>query len=223
MKSRYDWSNYNKKRNIEAIKIDKYNSKKIIHYFEKGIYNHIRDIYALSLLLAKGKTNTQVLDYGGNLISHCNLLNKINTKKISFLIYNPYINNINKKLNFKYKLSNNISDIKNKKFNLIYFGSSLQYISDINSLIESKIISKCNYVLITHTPLSFKEQKVVKKLRQSNHKELFQNIYSYKFIYQKLLNKKFELIFKSINHQKYSGINKKYKNIFSVNLLFKKK
>ena len=223
MNSRYDWLNYNKKRNIEAIKIAKYNSKKSIHYFEKGIYNHIRDIYALSLLLAKGKTNTQVLDYGGNLISHCNLLNKINTKKIFFLIYNPYINNINKKLNFKYKLSNNISDIKNKKFNLIYFGSSLQYISDINSLIESKIISKSNYVLITHTPLSFKEQKAIKKLRQSNHKELFQNIYSYKLIYQKLLNKKFELIFKSINRQKYSGINKKYKNIFSVNLLFKKK
>ena len=223
MNSRYDWSNYNKKRNIEAIKIDKYNSKKTIHYFEKGIYNHIRDIYALSLLLARGKKITQVLDYGGNLISHCNLLNKINIKKIFFLIYNPYINNINKKLNFKYKLSNNISDIINKKFNLIYLGSSLQYINDINNLIKSKIISKSNYVLITHTPLLFKEQKAVKKLRQSNHKELFQNIYSYKLIYQKLLNKKFKLIFKSINHQKYSGIKKKYKNIFSVNLLFKKK
>ena len=223
MNSRYDWSKYNKKRNIEAIKIDKYNSKKTINYFEKGIYNHIRDIYALTLLLAKGKKNTQVLDYGGNLISHCNLLNKINTKRTFFLIYNPYILNINKKLNFKYKVSSNISDIINKKFNLIYLGSSLQYISDINNLVKTKIILNSNYVLITHTPVSFKEQKVVKKLRQSNHKELFQNIYSYKLIYQKLLKNKFKLIFKSINHQKYSGINKKYKKIYSVNLLFKKK
>ena len=87
----FRWDYYNLKRNKEAIKIDKYNLNNKVNFLEKGVYKNIRDIYALSILISKeSKRKINILDYGGNLMSHVNLTNKISTKNINFYIYNPY-------------------------------------------------------------------------------------------------------------------------------------
>ena len=224
MNSSYDWNKYNYKINNLALKIHNYNLRSKFNFIENNHYNHIRDIYALSLLLLRKKKNKKntVLDYGGNLIAHSNLINKINIKDFKFYIYNPFSQIEKKKLHFKYEFLKDINYLYNKKFDLLYFGSSLQYLENFSILESLNFFQKCNYVLITHTPISFNlKSKLV--IKQQNHKNLYQNIYSMKYIEKKLLKNQFQLIFMSLNDHKYSGLKKKYKNIHSVNVLFKKK
>ena len=224
MNSSFDWKKYNAIRNSQAIKINSYNLKSKFNYIEKNHYNHIRDIYAISLLLLNNGKNKiiSVLDYGGNLIVHSNLVNKINIKKFKFYLYNPYASIIKKKFSFRYKFIIDKNYLYKKKFNLIYFGSSLQYIEDFSAICNLKFIESSDYILITHTPISFnKKNKLL--FKQKNQSNLNQNIYSIDYIKKVLLRNKFQLIFKSLNEHKYSGLKKKTKDIYSVNMLFKKK
>ena len=221
MNSSFDWRKYNAARNKEAVKINKFNLSSNFNYSEKGIYNHIRDIYALSLTISKSKKKTKVLDYGGGLISQSNLINKITLKNYNFTIYNPYIKKKKENLLFNYSVVDNISHLNKKKFDLIYFGSCLQYIKDEELLTKLNFIAKSKFILITHTPLSFDAKSFVLE-KQKKQKNLSQKIYTYDFIIKKLLKNKFTLIFKSTNDFKYSGLQKKKKHIKSMNLLFKK-
>lgn len=221
MNSSFDWSKYNADRNKEAVKINKFNLSSNFNYSEKGIYNHIRDIYALSLTISKGKKKTKVLDYGGGLISQSNLINKISLKNYNFTIYNPYIKKVKENFLFNYTVTNNVGQLNKKKFDLIYFGSCLQYIRDEKLLTKLNFITKSKFILITHTPLSFDTKSTVHE-KQKNQKKLSQKIYTFDFIKKKLLKNKFTLVFKSTNDFKYSGLQNKKKHIKSMNLLFKK-
>ena len=221
MKSKYDWLRYNDQRNKEAINILKFNQKNQINFFEKGLYNHVRDLYAFSIILASQpnlKAVTKILDYGGNLISNSNLLNKIEIKKKIF-IYNPFIKK-------KLSLSKSNIEIINKPNNiktidLTYFGSVLQYFENLENLNGKLVFLKSKYILITHTPITliYKDFTV----KQKNAKNLYQKIHSIKDISNTLLKNKFQIIFKSVNDFKYSGINKRPKETYLLNLLYKKK
>lgn len=50
--SKYNWIKYNSKSSL-IKKINNYNKKNIFNFFEKGLYNHIRDILCLCLVLVK--------------------------------------------------------------------------------------------------------------------------------------------------------------------------
>ena len=221
MESKFNWVNYNLKRNKEAIKINNFNIKSKINYLEKGVYKNVRDIYALALLLSGShKKRVDVLDYGGNLMSHVNLINKINTKKIYFTIFNPFSpKEIKNKINLKVKSTQNLKILPKKKFDLIYFGSVLQYIENLK-LINKKVISNSKFVLITHTPITFDKKSYIAK--QSNEKKLFQKIHTLEHIKNILLKKNFQLVFKSINDFKFAGLKIKKKGTHSLNLLFSK-
>lgn len=217
----FRWDYYNLKRNKEAIKIDKYNLNNKVNFLEKGVYKNIRDIYALSILISKeSKRKINILDYGGNLMSHVNLTNKISTKNINFYIYNPY-SKTNDQLKKRLNIFNitNLHQLNDIKIDLIYFGSVLQYIKNLLTL-NKQILNKTKFVLITHTPITF--NKIGFSEKQKNEKKLIQVIHAFNFIEKKLF-KKFKIIFKSINEFKYSGLQKKRKNTFSMNLLFTKK
>tara|TARA_B100000035_G_C21017870_1_gene562780 strand:+ start:1047 stop:1715 length:669 start_codon:yes stop_codon:yes gene_type:complete len=221
MESKFNWVNYNLKRNKEAIKINNFNIKSKINYLEKGVYKNVRDIYALALLLSGShKKRVDVLDYGGNLMSHVNLINKINTKKIYFTIFNPFSpKEIKNKINLKIKSTQNLKILPKKKFDLIYFGSVLQYIENLK-LINKKVISNSKFVLITHTPITFDKKSYIAK--QSNEKKLFQKIHTLEHIKSILLKKNFQLVFKSINDFKFAGLKIKKNGTHSLNLLFSK-
>ena len=221
MESKFNWVNYNLKRNKEAIKINNFNIKSKINYLEKGVYKNVRDIYALALLLSGShKKRVDVLDYGGNLMSHVNLINKINTKKIYFTIFNPFSpKEIKNKINLKIKSTQNLKILPKKKFDLIYFGSVLQYIENLK-LINKKVISNSKFVLITHTPITFDKKSYIAK--QSNEKKLFQKIHTLEQIKNILLKKNFQLVFKSINDFKFAGLKIKKNGTHSLNLLFSK-
>ncbi len=219
--SEFKWEHYNLKRNKEAIKINKYNLKHKVNFLEPGVYKNIRDIYALSILISKGKKRKiNILDYGGNLMSHVNLTNKISTKNIKFYIYNPFSkknDQLKKKLNI-FTITK-ISEASKIKIDLIYFGSVLQYIKNLFTL-DKKILNKAKFILITHTPITLDKKSFFET--QKNEKKLTQVVHTFNFLEKNILEK-FKLIFKSINEFKYSGLKKKRKNVFSLNLLFKKK
>tara|TARA_Y100001970_G_scaffold264343_1_gene350840 strand:- start:956 stop:1612 length:657 start_codon:yes stop_codon:yes gene_type:complete len=213
----FNWNKYNS--NLILIKkITNYNKKNKFNYLENGLYNHIRDIFCLTLILIfykKNKGKLNILDYGSNLSTYANLINKINLKNFNFSIYDPFSkkNNIIKK---KIKIFNNKKILK-KSWDVVNFGSSIQYIDNIDLLNEINFNST-KAILITHTPISLSKSYVTKQL---NNKNLNQNIHSFNKIVNFFKKKKFELQFKSRNNNNYISAKKKYKT-YSINLLFLK-
>jgi hypothetical protein len=215
------WPKYNLKINKISEKMIKFNSKNEVNFIENGHYNHTRDLMAITIaFLNSHNKKTNILDYGSNIASISNFQNKIETKNITFNIFDPYHNNrmkINnlKKLNFK--IINNKKKFINKKFDLLHFGSSIQYQDNFFNEFNSFLKNLSKVILITHTPFSSEKSY---KSKQSNHKNLIQNIYSLTKLNNLFKKNKFKLIFKSRNDDKYiSCVNKKYKS-YSLNLLF---
>ena len=213
----FNWNKYNSNF-LLLKKIVKYNKKNKFNILESGLYNHVRDLYCLTLILThlkKNKKKIKVLDFGSNLAPYSNLVNKINLKNFKISIYDPF----NKK---DYSRFDNIEIFKNKKllkkrWDIINFGSSIQYIDNLNILNDINFTSTIT-ILITHTPISLSKSYIA---NQKNNKNLEQNIYSFDLLKKFFNRKKFKLYFKSRNENKYISAKTKFKT-FSMNLLFLK-
>ena len=220
---KYSWSKYNKQNSKLSNKIIKFNNSNKVNFIEDGLYNHIRDIFCLTILFNKKKTGkTKILDYGSNLLALSNISSKIDVKLFDFSIYDPYYSNEYKNITkkFKIKFYTNKNQLKFKKFDIVNFGSSLQYVEDIKSLTNTINFKSSKAILITHTPITFSNKY---KSRQKNHKNLIQNVHSLDDI-KKYFNKVgFTLKFKSRNNEKYIACEKKRKKTHSLNLVFIKK
>ena len=215
----FNWDKYNS--NLKLVKkLTNYNNKYKFNYLENGLYNHIRDLFCLSLVQTFQKSNKRkkinILDYGSNLLTYSNLANKINLNHFVFSIYDPFSkkNNSNKK---NIKIFKDKERLKNK-WDMVNFGSSIQYLESIN-LLHNINFKSTKLVLITHTPISILKGYVS---AQTNNKGLYQNIHSFNDIVKFFKKKGLELIFKSRNPDKFISAKKKY-NTFSLNLLFIKK
>lgn len=217
------WNTYNQEKNSLIKKIVKFNNKHDFNFFEFENYNHIRDILALALIFAKkNKKKITVLDYGSNLLTISNLNKKIETKNINFDIFDPFYtkqkNNINIK-NIKYKIFNKEKDILKKSYDLINFGSSIQYQKNFFNNFQKFNLKKTRYIVFTSTPFSLSKTYYTKQL---NHSHLIQNIFSIKELIEKLKLNKFNLIFKSRNDDKYISCKFKRFKTYSLNLIFNK-
>ena len=156
---KYSWKTYNLKRINLSKKIIKFNRKNKFNYIENGLYNHIRDIFCIGLLLLdKKKKLNKILDYGSNLIALSNIKNKINTKKYKFYIFDPFCEkNINLKYPVNVTISNKKKFLKDSNFDLINFGSNLQYLNSLDELKNNLNFFKTKVILITHTPVTLKK------------------------------------------------------------------
>lgn len=213
----YSWTKYNFNTQKLLKKFKKYNNKFKLNISENSYYNHTRDFFAVNLI-SKKKIN--VLDYGSNFLACSNLHNKIEGQHINYVLFNPFEKKIINR-NFgkiKIKCINKINTIKNKKFDIINFGSCLQYLENFDDTIKSIKFKPESKIIITATPITFAKTYYSKQL---NAKNLNQKIYSIKEIIKILKKKKFKLTFKSSFNFKYSGIKKK-KNTFFMNLIFLK-
>lgn len=221
--SKYSWSKYNELNVKLSAKIIKFNTLNKINFIEVGHYNHIRDIFCLAILFNK-KINkkTKILDFGSNLLALSNIKSKINVKLYDFFIYDPFyskkFNNNKKPFNIKFYVD--ADKIKFNKFDIINFGSSLQYVKDIESLSDIINFKPTKTIIITHTPISLSKEYTS---RQKNHKDLIQNIHSLKGIKKFFAKFGFSLVFKSRNNEKYVACEKEQKNTHSFNLIFTKK
>lgn len=222
MKSNY-WQEYNLSKKKLIKKILNFNKKNKVNYFEDFHFNHTRDILALGLSLAEQKKKKfQVLDYGSNPLSLVNLTNKINLKNINFTIYDPFFTQKSKKINIKnviYKTKNSEKEVFKKKYDLIHYGSSIQYQDNFLKKLKEINLIHTGYLVITHTPFSMKGYY---KTKQTNHPNLSQNIYSLPKLINTLKSKNFKLIFKSINNDKFKACKIEKFKTYSFNLFFKK-
>jgi len=221
--SKYNWSKYNKQNSKLSTKIIKFNNLQKINFVEVGLYNHIRDIFCLTILFNQKKNGrTKILDYGSNLLALSNIISKIDVKLFDFSIYDPFYSKEYKNIQktFKIKFFTKNKKLKFKNFDIINFGSSLQYLENIELLNDTINFKSVKTILITHTPITLSKEY---KSRQKNHKSLIQNVHSLNNI-EKYFNKiDFKLVFKSRNNNKYIACEKKLKKTYSLNLVFKKK
>ena len=73
----------------------KFNDLNDVNFVEAGLYNHIRDIFCLTILFNKKNTKKiKILDYGSNLLALSNIKSKINIKLFDFTIYDPFYSKI---------------------------------------------------------------------------------------------------------------------------------
>ena len=122
-----------------------------------------------------------------------------------------------------------MNSLKNKKFDIIYFGSVLQYIFNLDYLLKRIKKFDANYIVIydlmsDNNPDFYSYQKFYGKMLVKFHnfknlKEKF-NKFNYEIIYQK--NMKTYLLGK-FQPLLMNNFSKKYKIRFSKQIIFKKK
>ena len=152
---KYNWQNYNLKSNELSKKIINFSKKNKFNFIEKHIYNHIRDIFCLVLSLSKKGKKTNVLDYGSNILSLSNIKNKIITQNFNFFIFNPYKSSNAKEIKpFKITTIKNKKNLNKYKYDILNFGSCLQYIESRKNLDNHLNFSSISKIIITHTPLT---------------------------------------------------------------------
>ena len=216
----YNWKKYNKNNSLLSKKFEKFNNNSIINFDEQSYYNHTRDLLALCLISSK-KIN--VLDFGSNIAVISNLKNKIRLKNVTFYIFDPFnskgYSKINSLKNIRAYVVNDLSFVKKITFNLIHFGSCIQYLKDYRKPIKNINFSKDSKILITATPLTLNKEYLCK---QSNQINLFQIIHNFKKLESYFKKLSFYLIFKSSFNIKLASIKNIKKKTFILNLLFKK-
>jgi len=214
----YNWQKYNKNNVALSRKLEKYNNIFKINYIENSYYNHTRDLFSLTLLSVK---KIKVLDFGSNIAALSNLKNKIDLKNTIFYIYDPFAYDKKLTLNIikdiKVYVYNDLSLLKKIKFDVVHFGSSLQYLINYKKSIEMISFAKQCKILITATPISFKKKYASK---QKNHLNLIQYIHSFATlnIFFKKIN--FKLIFKSVLNINYASVLNLQKKTSFINLLY---
>ena len=217
--TKYSWKKYNKKSSQLSRKLVKFNNNNNFNFVEDGLYNQIRDIFCLSILIKK-KGRIKILDYGSNVMSLSNIKNKINIKKYDFFIFDPFSEK--KKIihnPFKILIYNNKIQVKKENFDIVNFGSSIQYLKNLKDLEEVINFKKTFKIIITHTPITIKKKFITK---QSNHKNLNQTIFNYNDLIGFFKKKKFSLVFKSRNETRYAASSKNISSTYSLNLVFEK-
>ena len=217
------WIKFNKTR-VEKLskKLVFYNRENNINAIENNNYNHIRDIYFTLIATESFKKKINVLDYGSNIITISNIKNKINCKRVKFDIYDPnYEKKIYDHMHINYAnfiVTNNFKEIVKNKYLILNFGSSIQYDSNILNKIKLFNLRRTKYIIITHSPMSLSKEYSSK---QKGKNKLIQHVHSLKEVINFFKVRKFEMIFKSRNDDKYIACTKiKYKT-YSLNLIFK--
>ena len=230
------WDQYNKERFKLGFQ-NLFNKNKFLDS-QVTPYDQINDIRSITIIMLQiffKKIN--ILDYGGGLASFAYLYKK-NQKKYrnhNFFknsvcdIYNPHNNFLDTK-EFKKleKIINLITPInfikrihKNKKYDLVLFGSCLQYLKNLTNL-NYLFKNKPKFVLITHTPLSINNKTYTYTQGTQNIPKYIHSIKNIKF---DLLDSKYEIIYISNINPKLSGLKKKeyLKKVDYLNILLKLK
>lgn len=216
--NKYNWQKYNKNNVLLSKKLEKYNNIFKLNYSENSYYNHTRDLFSLTLLK---KRKIKVLDFGSNIAALANLKNKIDLKNTIFYIYDPFAYNkkhtVNVIKNVKIYIYNDLLLLNKIKFDVVHFGSSLQYLIDYTKSIKLINFSKQCKILITATPISFKKKYASK---QKNHLNLIQYIHSFTTLNNFLKIYNFKLIFKSVLDINYASVLNLKKKTSFINLLY---
>ena len=219
MTNNYSWIKYN--LNIQKLinqNINFNNSSKF-NAVDNSYYTQTRDIFAL---VANTSKVINILDFGSNLSLISNLSNKIDTRAKKFFVYDPFysLKDDVKIKNINYKIFSNLTDIIKIKFDLIHFGSCIQYIKNFDSYLKILKLNNKSKILFTATPFNLYTKY---KTKQINQKNLFQIVHNYHDLCKLLKLKKFDIIFKSSMNVKLAKLKTVKPNTYFLNILFQMK
>ena len=153
----------------------------------------IKDNLIAAILLSLNKQKIQILDYGGGYGNLFFILKNKVKKNFKITVFDSNLKTIiNIKKIFKKKnirFENNLNILKNKKFDLIYFGSVIQYVFNINLLLKFIQSVKPEYL-------------VFYDLMAGKNKDFysFQNFYGKKMVVKFYNLKAFKLKFNKIGY-----------------------
>ena len=219
MTNNYSWKKYN--LNIQKLINQNiaFNNKFMFNAEDNSYYTQTRDIFAL---VANTSKVINILDFGSNLSLISNLNNKIDTKAKKFFVYDPFysLKDDVKIKNINYKIFSNLTDIIKIKFDLIHFGSCIQYIKNFDSYLKILKLNNKSKILFTATPFNLYTKY---KTKQINQKNLFQIVHNYHDLCKLLKLKKFDIIFKSSMNIKLAKLKTVKPNTYFLNILFQMK
>ena len=219
MTNNYSWKKYN--LNIQKLINQNiaFNNKFMFNAEDNSYYTQTRDIFAL---VANTSKVINILDFGSNLSLISNLNNKIDTKAKKFFVYDPFysLKDDVKIKNINYKIFSNLTEIIKIKFDLIHFGSCIQYIQNFDSYLKILKLNNKSKILFTATPFNLYTKY---KTKQINQKNLFQIVHNYHDLCKLLKLKKFDIIFKSSMNIKLAKLKTVKPNTYFLNILFQMK
>ena len=219
MTNNYSWKKYN--INIQKLINQNiaFNKKFMFNAVDNSYYTQTRDIFAL---VANTSKVINILDFGSNLSLISNLSNKIDTRAKKFFVYDPFysLKDDVKIKNINYKIFSNLTDIIKIKFDLIHFGSCIQYIKNFDSYLKILKLNNKSKILFTATPFNLYTKY---KTKQINQKNLFQIVHNYHDLCKLLKLKKFDIIFKSSMNVKLAKLKTVKPNTYFLNILFQMK
>jgi len=219
MTNNYSWKKYN--LNIQKLINQNiaFNKKLMFNAVDNSYYTQTRDIFAL---VANTSKVINILDFGSNLSLISNLSNKIDTRAKKFFVYDPFysLKDDVKIKNINYKIFSNLTDIIKIKFDLIHFGSCIQYIKNFDSYLKILKLNNKSKILFTATPFNLYTKY---KTKQINQKNLFQIVHNYHDLCKLLKLKKFDIIFKSSMNVKLAKLKTVKPNTYFLNILFQMK
>ena len=219
---KYSWKKYN----LDQIKVIKNlinrSNKSNLNYIHKKKYNHVRDMFALSLSLLNFKP--VILDFGGSSLSFLDVVSKTQVK-FSYFLYNPFFDN--NKINFinsiKQILLLKTVDkriINNNKINFIYCNSVIQYIKNINKNFIRKCITKhVKYILLTDVYITLEKRDFLIKQKNHDVNIKIRNIENLEKIFKK---NKYKIIFKSAFKRERNELKKSTTDYYLYNFLFQR-
>ena len=219
-----NWKKYNQESFVFTNKLLEFNRRNNFNFYESGIYNHVRDLLAITLASFENYKEINILDFGSNTSTWANLKNKIDVRNLDVTIYDPFSeSDYSKTLSFGFnvKVISNLNLLKGRKFDLTIFGSSSQYMPDfIENFLELDCLLS-GKLLFTDTAFSKKESFIAE---QNNSFRGNQFIRSYDLLRTNLESKSYKEIFKStlpINDEVFYP-SKYTSEVIVLNILFSK-
>jgi len=189
-------------------------------------YSHLLD---LLLVMKKEDQTLNFCDYGAGNLNLYNYLNKKFSKLKYFFYDQQEVVNIIKDFKIKKNINNLLINEKriNDSLDLVYFGSSLQYIEDYERVIKD--FFNARYILIAQTPF-FNEPESVKKvvLKQINMHPKINYLYMInlknfiKFMSDNNYNLKNKSLNKVTKFMNFKNFNDEYKDLDMYDLLFER-
>lgn len=189
------------------------------------------DLYKILKKYFKKNSKIRLLDYGGeNLDLYLFLKGKFSNIKI-FIINQPKVNKILKKIILKKKIENltvvnNVRQLNVKSLNFINFGSSLQYIDDYENILLHLFKGFKGFFYLKASSFFFKissKKNIVAKQVNLLPTILYCYIFNFKYIKSLFYNNKFFILLKKNNSFKKVNFKNFNMNIKYLDILFFRK
>lgn len=154
------WATYNAKFYHDPVYVSE----------ESGCYPHVRDLLAIVIALKQQTclpSTLKLLDYGSNLSVWQSVRERVNLDVVDWTIFDPFASNLGSHVQEHPTIVSHLLELE--KYDVINFGSVLQYVDDLSKLPLTQLLKKDSVILVTHTPISLGRNS---PLRQLNHPEL---------------------------------------------------